>query len=178
MTGENGHQGGIRSRYVLAMERGRDGDQMSATPQLALPVSVEEQGEVRLYQMVFPFLPPSKNVYDNWPGTWRRSAKLKWVRHITDEVESQMIPKGLRKVGLAATLVFPAQGRRDPQNYSNALWHWVPDALQTAGVLLDDREGCVDIGPNWGIKFAYDTRRGVDKRWRQRTVLHLAVRVP
>lgn len=166
-------------KQVMLMRRNPEGGRVDAVPQpqLALPLNVRQEGEIRLYRMTLPFLPPSKNVYDQWLGTWKSSAKAKWVRHISDEIESQMIPKGLREVGLAATLIFPTKQRRDPQNYSNCLWHWVPDALVKTGVLLDDNDGAIQIGPQWGIKFAFDTRTGIPVKRRQRTVLSITMRV-
>jgi hypothetical protein len=146
--------------------------------QLAMPMNVSQQGEVRLYTFVLPFLPPSKNVYDAWPIQWKQSAKRKWENAIRKEVEASMVPHGMTQVGLAATLVFPGKARRDPQNYAQALWHWVPDALVKAGVLKDDNEGRVQIGPNWGLKFAYDTRTGIPKKRRERTLLALTMLVP
>lgn len=140
-----------------------------------LPVDVEQTGDLRLYKLHLPFLPPSKNVYDNWPGEWKGSAKKKWERHILQKCEELMIPKA-EKIGLAAVLVFPQKGRRDPQNYSNCLWHWVPDALQKAGVIDDDREGKIEIGPNWGLRFAYDTR-SAPKALRQHTHIALTMQV-
>lgn len=123
-----------------------------------LPVDVEDKGDLRLYKLHLPFLPPSKNEYDKWPGEWKGSCKKKWVRHITQKCEELMIPKA-EKIGLSAVLVFPKPGRRDTQNYANALWHFVPDALQAAGVIEDDREGMIEFGPNLGLRFAYDTRK-------------------
>lgn len=145
--------------------------------QLGLPVNVEQSGELRLYRFVLPFLPPSKNVIDNWPAQWKSSAKKKWLRVIAEECEASMVPKGMPKVGLAATLVFSTRARRDPQNYAQALWHWVPDALVRCGVLVDDNEGRVQIGPNWGLQFAYDLRQG-PKVHREKTVLALTMLVP
>jgi hypothetical protein len=157
------------------MTRTGDGGTVNATPQLALPME-EQVGEVRLYRIVLRYLPPSKNVYDGWPREWKSGAKKKWIRDIAEECEAMMIPKGLPTVGLAATLVFPTKNRRDPQNYANCLWNFVPDALVRCGVLTDDDEGRVQIGPNWGLKFAYDTR-AVNKTWRQKTVLSVAVKI-
>lgn len=145
--------------------------------QLALPVSEEQIGEVRLYRIALPYLPPSKNVYENWPPTWKSSMKKKWVRDLTSKVEEQTMPLDVVKVGLAATLVFPTRARRDPQNYAQALWHWVPDALQKAGVISDDREGKIEIPGNWGLKFDYDTRSGVPKKRRERTLIALTMLV-
>lgn len=146
--------------------------------QLALPVDVDDQGEIRLYKIALPFLPPSKNVYDNWQPVWKNSAKKKWIKAIDRAVDELCIPKAVPRIGLAATLVFPSHARRDPQNYAQALWHWVPDALQKAGVITDDREGMIDIGPNWGLRFDYDLRRMVPKERRQRTLIALTMSVP
>jgi hypothetical protein len=149
---------------------------IDATPvQGLLPLGVEETGDLRLYRLMLPFLPPSKNVYDGWLREWQSAAKKKWVRHIVDQCEALMIPEA-EKIGLAAVLVFPTVARRDPQNYSNCLWHWVPDALQKAGVIDDDREGKIEIGPNWGLKFAID-KRAAPKVQRQRTHIAITMKV-
>lgn len=165
---------------VMLMRKNPSGGRVDAVPQpqLALPLNVKQDGEIRLYRMTLPFLPPSKNVYDNWLGTWKSGCKAKWVRHIQDEIEAQMMPKGLTRIGLAATLIFPTKQRRDPQNYSNCLWNFVPDALVRGGVLVDDRDGAIDIGSNWGIKMAVDTRTGIPTKRRQRTILSITMRVP
>ena len=160
---------------VMQSEKGRP--MVSGTPQLALPVHVEDDGEIRLYKFTFPYLPPSKNVYDGWPNQWKQSAKKKWVKAVIDECEASCVPKGVPKIGLAATLVFGTKNRRDPQNYAQALWHWVPDALQKYGLIDGDHEGKIDIPANWGLKFAYDLRR-IDKKWREKTVLAITMVVP
>lgn len=158
------------------MQRLQGSGDMTAS-QLAMPMNVSQQGEIRLYTFTLPFLPPSKNVYDAWPVQWKQSAKKKWTKAIADECAASQVPLRVAQVGLAATLVFPGKARRDPQNYAQALWHWVPDALVKCGVLVDDNEGRVQIGPNWGLKFAYDTR-SVQKKYRQRTILALTMLVP
>lgn len=141
-----------------------------------LPVDVEEQGDLRLYKMHLPFLPPSKNVFDGWPVEWKSSSKKKWERHIIQKCEELMIPEA-EKIGLAAVLVFPTKvARRDPQNYSNCLWHWVPDALVKAGVIDDDRDGKIEIGPNWGLRFGVDGR-AAPKALRQHTHIALTMKV-
>lgn len=151
---------------------------VTGEPQLAFPIDVEETGEIRLYRFTLPFTPPSKNEYDGWPGPWQGSCKKKWVKAIIAECEAAMMPKGITKVGLAARLVFPTKNRRDPQNYANCLWNFVPDALVRGGFLVDDREGAVEIGRNWGIApFAYDLRPGVPKVKRAKTVLTITMRV-
>jgi len=161
---------------------------------LALPLE-EQVGHVLTYRMVLPFLPPSKNVYNGWQREWQSGAKSKWIRWIRRECEAQDMPKGVPKIGLFAVLVFPSRQRRDPQNYAETLWHFVPDALikPTAwhyakaasnpkfelpyGLINDDSEGHVEIGPNWGIRFAYDLSSR-SKLQRQRTHLAIAVEVP
>lgn len=162
---------------VWRMDQEKGGEGMTAVP-LALPIDVEDVGEIRVYKMAFPFVPPSKNAYDGWPNQWKQSAKKKWERAIIAECKSMALPLHVPKVGLAATLVFPARAHRDPQNYAQALWHWVPDALQKAGVIDDDTEGCIEIGANWGLKFAYDIRPTVPKSKRTRTLLAITMRVP
>lgn len=141
-----------------------------------LPVDVTDTGDTRLYKLALPFLPPSKNVYDQWPGTFKSSAKKKWERHIVDWAHGLAIPRA-SQVGLAAVLVFPSKARRDIQNYAQTLWHFVPDALQKAGVLDDDSDGHVQFGPQLGIKFAYDLRKGIPKERRSRTIVAVTMRV-
>ena len=145
--------------------------------ELALPLDVAVVGEVITWRFDLGFLPPSKNVYDSWPGTWKSSAKGKWIKHIGEQCDRLQVPYGLARVGLAARLTFPTNQRRDPQNYSNCLWHWVPDALVRCGRLVDDRDGALSIGPNWGITFAVDNRPHVNKRLRQRTTITMAARL-
>jgi Holliday junction resolvase RusA-like endonuclease len=175
------------SQTVMMVRRNNEGTTVTRTPHdiaLALPLEEPQMaGEVRIYKMTLPMLPPSKNVYDQWPATWKSSMKKKWVKKIADECEAQAMPR-VAQVGLSAVLVFPTRNKRgqqgtnrDVQNYAQALWHWVPDALVQAGVLTDDTAGQVQIGPNWGIKFAYDLRDGLKKELRQRTHLAIAMRV-
>jgi len=142
--------------------------------QLALPVDVVEEADWTTYRLTVPYLPPSKNVYENWQPAWKWSAKRKWANDIRLLCMEQQVPQGNARVRLAATLVFASKARRDPQNYAQALWHWVPDALVNCGVLLDDREGCIEIGPNWGVTFDYDRRR-LPSQLRQRTILEIEI---
>lgn len=182
---------------------------MTARPrdiELALPIEEHQVGEFRIYKLVLPFLPDSKNVVANWPAEWKAGKKRKWVRAILKEVQSQDMPLGLQQIGVAARLVFPTrptgrQQKRDPQNFSEQLWHYVCDALQYCsydcweaakdrvpasqrrhlghcGVVVDDSENHVHIGPNWGIQFAYDLRPELPKERRSRTILSITMRVP
>jgi hypothetical protein len=148
----------------------------SAT-QLGLGLDVKQIGEIQTYTFRFPFLPPSKNQYDSWPGQWKSSTKKKWVNHTARLADELAVPRDLIRVGLRARLVFPSNQRRDPQNYSQALWHWFPDGLVRCGVLRDDRDGMIDWGPNLGIEMAVDPRPGIGKKDRSRTIITLACRV-
>lgn len=152
---------------------------MTAAPvQLGLPMNHLDRGQVRVYQLVFPFLPPSKNEYDRWPGQWQSAAKKKWLRHTRTLLDENLVPRHVPKVGLSAQLVFPAANRRDPQNYAQTLWHFIPDALVTCGVIPDDCAGRIDFGPHQlGVRFAVDSRN-LDKRFRTRTIIALTMRVP
>lgn len=142
--------------------------------QLGLPVETKQVGGTTVYTLVFPFLPPSKNVYDHWPPPWKSSAKKKWIRWTAHLAEEQQIPLGLVRVGLAARLVFASRAKRDVQNYAQALWHWVPDGLVRAGVLLDDDK--IEFGgKQLGIEFGVDLRKQLDKSKRQRTIVTVAV---
>ena len=146
--------------------------------QLGLDIDTSDMGEIRTYTMVLGFLPPSKNVTNGWPHAWLDGAKKKWQRHVKAECERLQVPHGLPKIGLHAQLVFDRNQRRDPQNYAHHLWHWVPDALVRCGVIDDDREGMIDIGPNWGLEMMLDTRPGISKAKRQRTLITIAAFVP
>lgn len=146
--------------------------------QLGLPMDATKEGEIVTFQFVLPFLPPSKNSYDGWPPAWKSSAKKKWIRHVARKCIEIGVPQGLPQIGVAVRLVFASRQRRDPQNYAQALWNWVPDALVQAGVLVDDDEGRVEIGPNWGIEMAVDSRGGLHAKEKQRTVITLAARIP
>lgn len=150
---------------------------MSDATQLGLGLDVGTVGELTVWTLRLPFLPPSKNVYDNWPPAWKHSAKMRWYREIRKACDEVGVPRGLDRVGLHARLVFPTRGRRDPQNFAQALWHWVPDALVNAGVLLDDRDGAIEIGANWGVELAVDTRVHIPKEKRKRMVLTIAAHV-
>ena len=145
--------------------------------QLALPVTVEESNEIRMYRLTLPFLPPSKNQYDALPWNYQNSVKSKWKRWVIKECESLLVPKDMKHIGLSAALVFPSNRRRDPSNYAATLWNFVPDALQEGGFLQDDRDGRIDWGSNLGIKFHVDDRRGVPDVHRKRTHIALAVKV-
>ena len=155
----------------------RNGDNVVVGSQLALPVDATTEGEVRLYRLRFPYLPPSKNVMDGWQPAWKSSAKRKWEKRVALLADELAMPRGVRHIGLAATLIFPTNARRDPQNYSQALWNWIPDGLQKCGVLVDDRDGAIDFGPNLGVRFAIDDRKGVPKEKRQRTVVAVTMLV-
>lgn len=145
--------------------------------QLGLGLDVKQIGEVCTWRFVFPFLPPSKNQYDTWQGSWKSGAKQKWVRHTARLVDELAVPRGLTRIGLRARLVFPTNHRRDPQNYAQTLWHFFPDALQRAGVLVDDRDGAIQWGPNLGIEMAVDGRPNKGKRDRSRTIVIVSARV-
>jgi hypothetical protein len=154
------------------------------TPSRAYPVqealvidSIEANGKTT-YVMTLPLLPESKNVTDGWPPNWRAGAKKRWMEKIQLWCDQMNLPRGCQRVGLAAELVFPNRAsRRDPQNYAQNLWNYVPDALVAAGVLVDDNEGRVLIGPNWGIKMTVDDRQGPAKA-RRRTRLAITVEHP
>ena len=36
-----------------------------------LPMDIKEEGDLRLYKITLPFVPPSKNEYDGWPHAWK-----------------------------------------------------------------------------------------------------------
>lgn len=150
---------------------------VTGEPQLALPIDVEDHGEIRVYRMTLAFLPPSKNVYDGYPNEWKSGIKRKWINAVVKECEELAMPKGVQKVGLSAKLIFATKNRRDASNYAGPLWNFVPDGLQRAGVLVDDSDGHVQFGPNLGVSFAYDTRTSVPKKRREKTVISIAMEV-
>lgn len=155
--------------------------------QQALQLDTVIEGETVTYKFTLPFLPPSKNVFDGWMPQWKSSAKKKWQRHVTARCRELGIPLDNPKVGLAAKLYFATNNRRDPQNYSQCLWNWVPDSLTPhtrackpgcdlhAGVLRDDNQGRIDFGPNLGVKLCWD-RRSAPKNKIERTVIAVTVR--
>lgn len=153
-----------------------------AEVQLAIPLDVPQTQLVGTWTIWLPWLPKSKNVYANWPATWKSAEKKRWVNRIVEECEAQLIPKGAPKVGLFAELWFATRNRRgdtgtnrDYQNYAEMLWHYVPDALVKAGVVTDDTAEQIQIGPNWGLAFKYDLNETRPKKDRERTRLILAV---
>lgn len=157
--------------------------------ELTLPLDTIEDDAVRTVRLVFPFLPPSKNEYDNLPFMWKRSAKQRWAGTpprikphkpgcIARACEAEQVPRGLVKVGLAAHLIFPTNRVRDPQNYAQTLWHFVPDGLVWSGFLVNDNAGRIAIPENWGVTFGLDDRRNVDPDKRKFTVITLSYRRP
>jgi hypothetical protein len=128
------------------------------------------------YTIVLPGCPPSKNQFNSLPPAWKNSQKKAWKRRVKAACEAQNIPKGNPMVGLAARIVFATEAnRRDPQNYAQQLWDWVPDALVEGGYLVDDNEGRVQIGANWGLEMAVDKRKG-PKKARERTIITIALK--
>lgn len=150
---------------------------VQAQPQLALPLGQTQVGEIRVYRVTLPFVPPSKNVYDGWPAQWKSSAKKKWMRHLLDEFEACMMPRGCAKAGLQAALVFPTKAHRDTQNYAQCLWHWVPDALVKYGAIPNDTPEYIEFGPNLGVTMMVDSRGHAPKAKRQRTHLSIALQM-
>jgi hypothetical protein len=146
--------------------------------QLALPMDTTRQGDLVVFRLLFGFLPPSKNVYDGWPYQWQNGVKKKWLRAVAAECEAQQLPRGVLRIGLAATLVFPTNNRRDPQNYSATLWNFVPDGLVRCGVLVDDRDGAVVFGPNLGVRLRAGSGRTGRVRVPGRTILSVSMVVP
>lgn len=151
---------------------------MISNGQGALPLGKLEQGDLVTYRFTIPGVPPSKNAYDNMPEMWRGSMKAKWVQAVMREVEAQDMPRHVTRIGLAATLVFPDNRKRDPQNYVPALWNWIPDGLQYARVIDDDRDGMIDFGRNLGIRFAVDDRKRLSREARKRTHIAVTMRLP
>lgn len=153
----------------------------------ALELNTVEEGATVVYRLVLPGTPPSKNEIGSWPPAWRASAKKRWMRMVSAQAREQGIPRGNVEIGLAAHLVFPTNSRRDPQNYADTLWNWVPDALQPCrkacaancqahcGVLVDDNEGRIQWPPNLGVTFGVDQRHAPAKV-RKRTVITISVR--
>ena len=165
------------STVVKVYRKDWTGRAVNAQPQLALPINEEQVGEIRVYRVTLPFLPPSKNKYDGLPNEWKHSMKRKWMRVLIDEFEAVSLPKDVRKVGLSAALVFPTKAHRDTQNYAQCLWHWVPDALQKYGCIRNDTPEYVEFGKNLGVSMLVDNRVGAPKAARSRTHLSIAVQM-
>jgi hypothetical protein len=144
--------------------------------QAALEIGCIDDSATVTYRIVLPGCPPSKNQFDNLPPAWKSGQKKSWVKRIIAACEEQNVPKGNAQIGLAALIVFPNRAsRRDPQNYAQQIWHWVPDALVSGGYLVDDNEGRLSIGKDLGLKLAEDVRVG-PKKAKGRTVIALTVR--
>jgi hypothetical protein len=155
--------------------------------QAALDLDTVQENATVTYKLTLPGTPPSKNEIGSWPPAWKASAKRRWMRAVSERVKELGIPRGNTEIGLAAHLVFPTAGHRDPQNYAENLWNWVPDALQGCrakcqrgcqlhcGVLVDDNEGRIQWPPNLGVTFGVDSRHAPAKV-RKRTVITISVR--
>lgn len=153
----------------------------------ALDLDTVVENATVTYRLVLPGTPPSKNEIHTWPPAWQNSAKKRWMKMVTAQCRAQGIPLHNTVIGLAAHIVFPTNVRRDPQNYAQTLWHWVPDALQPCGpkcvrgcqnhadILVDDNEGRIQWPPNLGITFGVDSRHAPAKV-RKRTVITISVR--
>jgi len=144
--------------------------------QLALIEANETDSEVIRRHVTLPFTPPSKNVYDSWQPLWKAGLRKKWRRHLLEAFEELQFPVGAEEVGVAFRLVFGSKRRRDWQNYAPVLYHVVPDALVTYGVIPDDTPDRFKVGPNGGIEFGVDSRP-VAPKLRQRTEIAFAIRV-
>lgn len=168
---------------VFDVTRAPEDGRVIRTPQrdveLALPIEEVQTGELRRYKLHFPFVPPSKNKYDGWPPGWKASAKRKWEKAVREQCEALQIPKGNRHIGLAAVVWFTTNRGRDSANFAQCLWNFVPDGLQKAGVLVNDRHQDIDygFGKTLGVKFLVDTRTTLPKAKRERTVVGLTIRV-
>jgi hypothetical protein len=156
--------------------------------QAALELDTVQEDALVVYKLTLPGTPPSKNEIGSWPPAWKASAKRRWMRMVSAQAKELNIPRGNVEIGLAALLVFPTSGqRRDPQNYAENLWNWVPDALQPCvkkcapacqlhcGVVVDDNEGRIHWPENLGITFGVDSRHAPLKH-RKRTVITISVR--
>jgi hypothetical protein len=153
----------------------------------ALPLEEVDERGVVIYRFTLPFLPPSKNSFDGWPREWKSGTKKKWQRHVAARCRELNLPLGMTQIGLSAKLYFPTNNRRDPQNYAQCLWNFVPDALVGctarcaqpcvlhAGVLVDDNQGRIEFGPNLGVQMVWD-RRKAPKKVIERTSIAIAVR--
>lgn len=148
--------------------------------QLALHLDTVQEGVAVAYTLHFPYLPPSKNKFDGWPVAWKAGAKRKWIRATVARAAELGIPIGNQCIGLSALLVFPQQrGRpvpkRDPQNYAQCLWNWIPDGLVAAGVIPDDSDGRIMWGDGLGIRMAVDRRFHIPTNKRERTTVVVTV---
>lgn len=160
---------------------------MNDPVQAALDLDTVREDATVTYRLTLPGTPPSKNEIGGWPPAWRATSKRTWMRRVAERSRELGIPRGNLEIGLAAHLVFPTAAKKDPQNYADTLWNWVPDALQDCGprcgrgcklhcgVLVDDNEGRIHWPENLGITFGVDSRHAPTKV-RRRTVLTISVR--
>jgi hypothetical protein len=140
-----------------------------------LELNTVRESATTVYVIVLPGVPPSKNKFDALPPAWKSGQKKAWVKRVIAACEEQMVPKDNPRMGLHAKIVFgTSAARRDPQNYAQQLWNWVPDALVQGGFLVDDNEGRVLIGKNWGLEMAVDLRSG-PKKAKERTIIAISV---
>jgi len=143
--------------------------------QLALIVQEPEMVVVKR-QIVLPFLPYSKNVWEGWQPMWKAGARKKWKSALAKQFDELQFPTGAHEVVVSARLVFASNRRRDWQNYVHPLWYFVPDALVDFGVIADDTPDKFGVGANGGIVFEVDKRKWIDAKTRQRTILGFAIR--
>lgn len=134
----------------------------------------ETDPAVESRQVVLPFTPVSKNVWDYWQPMWKSGYRSKWMKHLLRQFDQQQFPLGVRQAVCHATLWFGTQRRRDWQNYVHPLWNFVADALVEFGVIEDDTPDMFGVGQNGGITFCVDRRRGVAANQKRRTVIGFA----
>jgi hypothetical protein len=132
-----------------------------------LPIEVEAGETVEL---VLPFVPKSKNEYENMPFLHRRGYRAKWWRKLTETIPSLGLGHP-QAVEVEIVVVFASKRARDWQNYAYPLIHDVADALVKCGVIPDDTPARFKVGPNGGLRFEVDGNRLLASAQRKRTIL-------
>jgi len=130
-----------------------------------------EPGELTAREIILPFLPLSKNVWEGYQPMWKSGVRKKWYKALAEAFEENQFPIRAKSVTCHATLVYASKRRRDWQNFIQPMWWFVPDALVDYGCIPDDTPQFFHIGEDGGITFEIDPRKGVDPKLRQKTIL-------
>ena len=125
------------------------------------------------YELVLPFVPKSKNVYEGWLPQWKAGYKRKWEKALDKAIQEAQFPRA-RRVVCVSTLVFGSRRRRDWQNYVHPFTWYLADALVRNGVIADDTPDQFSVPSDGGIRFDVNNRPYVAKDKRQRTVIGVA----
>lgn len=89
--------------------------------------------------LVLNDLPPSFNKVGFTGNRWQLTRAVKrWKTDMATLCLLEHVPRGLRRVEAAVTLIFPQDRRRDAENYRVVLSKALGDALVEYGAIVDD----------------------------------------